>query len=439
MALDRDEFDPPKPRRKRPRPEDGEGAPSGEELEGQSTFRPSPLGEPAPRNPKRARATVSKPSAEKPYVSYGGKFETPAKGPTLWERILFGRVSTGQLAQFCRQFASYLSAGVDFNRSLSSLQRQFTGTAFGPILGRVHLAIQRGSTLEEAMAKEPQAFGPMFLNMIKVAETRGGVPETLRMLAQHYESRQRLIRQARSAMIYPVIVLGIASVVVALVTIFLLPKFAAILKDIAGNIPLPLASRVLMAISSFVGVIGWWLIPVVMIATPILLVRAYKRSAGKSLMDRIALRLPIFGKLCRMLDTTRFARTLSVLLDAGVDIGSSIDLTADVLRMSPIKSAVRASRQEIVSGSELSTTLARSKQFTPDVIAVINSGEETGKLPEALVHLADDYDEQVEVMVASLGHLIQPIMMVLLGGIVFFIILAVYMPIIQLITSLASP
>jgi type IV pilus assembly protein PilC len=439
MTLEPDEFEPPKPRRRRPRPDGGESAPSGQEDEGYSTFRPSPVGEPVPRNPKRARAPVSKPAREKPYVSYGGRFETPAAGPTLWERILFGRVSTGQLAQFCRQFASYLGAGVDFNRSLSSLQRQFTGTAFGPILGRVQVAIQRGSTLEEAMAKEPQAFGPMFLNMIKVAETRGGVPETLRMLAQHYESRQRLIRQARSAMIYPVIVLAIASIVVALVTIFLLPKFAAILKDIAGNIQLPVASRILMAISSFVGVIGWWLIPVVMIATPILLLRAYKTSAGKSLMDRIALRLPVFGKLCRMLDTTRFARTLSVLLNAGVDIGSSIDLTADVLRMSPIRTAVRASRREIVSGSELSATLARTKQFTPDVIAVITSGEETGRLPEALVHLADDYDEQVEVMVASLGHLVQPIMMVLLGGIVLFIILAVYMPIIQLITSLASP
>jgi type IV pilus assembly protein PilC len=136
---------------------------------------------------------------------------------------------------------------------------------------------------------------------------------------------------------------------------------------------------------------------------------------------------------------TRFARTLSVLLDAGVDIGSSIDLTADVMRMTPIRNAVRDSREEIMAGKELSTTLDRSRQFTPDVIAVIASGEETGKLPEALVHLADDYDEQVEVMVASLSHLVQPIMMVVLGGIIFFIILAVFLPIVQMITSLASP
>ncbi len=176
-----------------------------------------------------------------------------------------------------------------------------------------------------------------------------------------------------------------------------------------------------------------------MVATPFLLVRAYKTTAGKAMMDRIALRLPVLGKLCRMLDMTRFARTLSVLLDAGVDIGSSIDLTADVMRMTPIRNAVRDSREKIMAGSELSKTLDRTRQFTPDVIAVITSGEETGKLPEALVHLADDYDEQVEVMVASLSHLIQPIMMVVLGGIVFFIILAVFMPIIQMISTLAQP
>jgi type II secretory pathway component PulF len=303
----------------------------------------------------------------------------------------------------------------------------------------VHDRVRRGTTLEEALAKEPQAFDSLFLSMIKVAEARGGVPETLRMLGAHYEARQRLIRTARSAMIYPVIVLVIATGVTALITIFLLPRFAALLRDIAGNMPLPLASRILMGISQFVQTIGWWLIPLVLVSTPVLLVYFYKTPLGRQIMDRIALRIPVFGKLCRMLDTARFARTLSVLLDAGVDVGSSIDLTADVLRMSPIRRAVRAARLDIMAGRELSTTLDRSRQFTPDVIAVISSGEETGKLPESLIHLADDYDEQVSVMVASLGHLVQPFLMILLGLIVLFIILAVIMPIIQLITNLAAP
>jgi type II secretory pathway component PulF len=354
------------------------------------------------------------------------------------ERILFGRVSSGQLAQFCRQFAAYLNAGVDFTRALSSLEQQFSGTALGPIVGRLQLSIRRGSTLEEAMAREPQAFGPMFRSMIKVAEARGGVPETLRMLGQHYENRQRLIRQVRSAMIYPVIVLVAAGGVIALITIKLLPMFASLLRDISRNSQLPFASRALLAFSHFVEVIGWWLIPVILIGTPFLLFRLYKTQKGKQILDRLILLTPVFGLLCRKLDTTRFARTLSVLLDAGVDVGSSIDLTADVLMMSPIQKAVRSSREQIIAGKELSVTLAKAKQFGPDVIAVIASGEETGKLPESLNHLADDYEEQVSTMVANLGHLIQPLLIIILGGIVLFIILAVLLPYIQVLTSLSG-
>ena len=176
-----------------------------------------------------------------------------------------------------------------------------------------------------------------------------------------------------------------------------------------------------------------------MVATPFALVRAYKTSAGKSIMDRIALRLPVFGKLCRMLDTTRFARTLSVLLDAGVDIGSSIDLTADVLRMTPDPKR----RALVARGDHRGQGAEHDARPHQAVHARRHRGDQfRGRNRQAargLVHLADDYDEQVSVMVASLGHLVQPLMIVLLGGIVLFIILAVFMPIIQMITTLAAP
>ena len=231
MSRDPEDSEPPNPRRHRPAPDrfvQAEARRSGPEY---STFRPNPVGSAEERGKSSSGQTSRVERGQLRIERHGGGFEAPAGGPTWWERILFGRVSTGQLAQFCRQFATYLSAGVDFIRALSSLERQFTGTALGPILARIQVAIRRGSTLQEAMASEPQAFGPMFLNMIKVAEAHGGVPETLRMLAHHFEARQRLIRQARSAMIYPVIVLTVASAVVALITIFLIPMFANILTD----------------------------------------------------------------------------------------------------------------------------------------------------------------------------------------------------------------
>jgi type II secretory pathway component PulF len=395
-----------------------------------STFRPNPVGSealPRARAAKRSIKTDGEP-----------KVEVVAKGPNWMERILFGRVSSGQLCQFCRQFGAYLNAGVDLNRALSSLGKQFHGSALGPIISRIQSKVRSGSTLEEAMSAEPRAFGPMFINMIKVAESRGGVPETLKMLAQHYESRQRLIRQARSAMIYPVIVIVMASAVIALITIVLLPMFASMLADISRKSELPWPSQVLMGFSHFVQSYGWWLMPVIMIATPFVLLNLYKTPSGKAIMDRMVLMSPVFGALCRKIDTTRFARTLSVLLNAGVDIGHSIDLTADVLAMSPIRSGVRSCREKVMHGGELSVALDGTHQFTPDVIAVVSSGEETGKLPESLAHLADDYEEQVSMTVANLGHLVQPLLVIILGLIVGFIILAVFLPYIQMLTSLSG-
>ena len=211
------------------------------------------------------------------------------------------------------------------------------------------------------------------------------MPETLKMLAHHYEARQNLIRQARSAMIYPIAVLVIASAVVALLSIWLLPMFTSLLRDIAGpNADLPLPSRVLMAFSGFVQSLGWWLIPLCMVGLPILLFQFYRTRPGKALLDRLILYVPVFGKLLRKIDTTRFARTLATLLGAGVDVGTSIDLTADVMQLDPMREAVRNAKSAVMDGSMLSESLDASRRFGPDVIAVIESGEETGKVPEAL-------------------------------------------------------
>ncbi|MFO0911075.1 MAG: type II secretion system F family protein [Isosphaeraceae bacterium] len=145
----------------------------------------------------------------------------PGEGPSFWERIVYGSIGSGQLSTFCRQLAAYLNAGVAYQQALASLQLQFSRTALGPVIGRLQQAVKRGDDLSSAVAREPQAFDPLFLSMIRVAEERGGIPETLRLLARHYEARLRLLRQARSAMIYPIAVLLVASLVVALLTIWL--------------------------------------------------------------------------------------------------------------------------------------------------------------------------------------------------------------------------
>lgn len=360
-------------------------------------------------------------------------------GPKMIERIVFGRVSSQHLASFCRQFAAYSDAGVDLVKSLQALQTQFARTALGPILGRIILGVRQGDALSDAMGREPEAFDRLFLSMIRVAEARGGIPETMRMLADQYDARVRLIRQARSAMIYPVIVLIVAAGVVALMTVWIIPLLAGLLAEMAnkgGGLPLP--SRVLMAFSRFVKAAGWWLMPLAAVAAIVGPILLYRNRAGKSAMDELALYVPVLGRLLRLVETTRFTRTLATLLDAGVDMGSSLDLTADVMRLAPYRRAVEGAKSEVLDGAELSEPLAASRRFDADVVAVVNSGEETGRLPESLEKLADDYEERVELMVKNLGSLVQPIIMIFLGLIVLFIILAVVLPYISLAMSIAG-
>jgi type II secretory pathway component PulF len=276
--------------------------------------------------------------------------------------------------------------------------------------------------------------------MVAVAEARGGMPETLRKLGDHYEARQRLIRQARGALIYPAIVLMLVVIVGGLLTIVVLPSLVGILEDMVGQggAELPLPTRMLIALSHFIAAMGWWLLPLLFFGGIFGLWRLYKTRGGKAMLDHVSLYIPVFGLLMRKIDTTRFARTLSSLLSAGVDYGESLDLTADVLHLTPFQNAVRNSREAVMEGFALSEALDEAKRFTPDVIAIVETGEETGQLPETLDGLADDYEDQVNHMVRNLGQLIQPIIVIGLGGVVLFIVLAFVMAYVSVITKLAG-
>ena len=366
--------------------------------------------------------------------------EVTTGGPTWAERIVFGSVSSGHLATFCGQFGTYQDAGVDLLRSLDGLKRQFSRTALGPVIGRMETSVRGGDTLTETMEREPQAFDRLCLAMIRVAEARGGIPETLRLLAKHYEARQRMIRQARSALIYPTIVLFIASLVMLLLTIFILPKFAEMLSDLTrgGKAELPLPSKVLMAISGFMTSHGWWMVPSGAIAMIVIGLKWYQTDRGREVLDGLSMYIPVLGNIRRKIETGRFARTLGALLNAGVDIGSSLKLTGRVLALPAYRRAVEGTRTLVMDGAELAEALSESGRFGLDVVAVVESGEESGRMPEALDKIADDYEEQVEYMVKNLGQLIQPFLMVAMGCVVVFIILAVMLPYIQVLTSLSA-
>ena len=389
--------------------------------EGQETFQPS--------TKSSTGSTKSRRSTDNPKPVFGG--------PNWLERVAFGTVSSGHLATFCGQFARYQDAGVDLLRSMSSLQKQFARTALGPVIARLETAVRGGESLVAAMAREPQAFDNLCLSMMRVAEARGGEPETLRSLSRHYEARQRMIRQARSALIYPSIVLVIALAVVLLITIFVIPKMVEFIADSmrGKEVVLPWPTQVLMSISKFMTGQGWWLVPLACVAAVVGALWSYRTGPGKVILDGLSLYVPILGKIRKKIETTRFARTLGVLLDAGVDVGTSLELTSGVLSLSSFRRAIRGVKTEVMEGAEMSEALEATRCFPSDVIAIVGSGEETGKLPESLSKVADDYEEQVEYMIKNLGNLIQPLLMVGLGGIVLFIVLGVIMAYLQMLNS----
>ncbi len=424
---------PPRRTRRGPQP-----LPSSDVDDTQSTFRPTPGPTPG-SSPRRSRIPEDERNPIDASEMPRSRRAAPSGRASWMERIVFGSVRSTDLATFCRQLAGYLDAGVDLLRALGALEKQFRATALGPVIARLQTSIRRGDSVSEAMNREPRTFDRMMRSMMQVAEARGGMPEVLKQLSRNYENRVRLFRKARSAMIYPVSVILIAAGVGWLLTVFVLPQFVEILQDMTrGRVDLPAPTRALVALSNFMQGVGWWLVPVLAVAVVFGAIRAYRTSTGKELMDRLALRLPVLGSLMRTLDTTRFARTLSTLLEAGVDYDTSLRLTSEVLHAAPIRRSVDRARAEVMAGTELSEVLDRTHQFNVDVIQVLSSGEETGKLPEALEHLADDYEEQAERMVSNLGQLVQPILTIGIGGIVFFIVVAFVMAYISVITNLAS-
>jgi type IV pilus assembly protein PilC len=370
-------------------------------------------------------------------------FPEPAAtiGAAKWYQWkVFGRIGTTHLVNFCRQFANYLDAGVNLNRALESLRRQYDRTALGPVIGRLQLAVRRGEALTDAMSREPAAFDSFFLSMMRVAEVRGAVPEMLRMLSIQINARARLTSQAKSALIYPAFVVFLSICVATLLTILILPSLVSVMQDLvrSKHIELPWPTLLLMDFSGFIVRVGWWAIPLGLFGSAAALVGMYKTPLGKAMLDEVVYLLPVIGPLTRWIDTTRFSRTLAALLEAGVDISSSLILTADTLLLIPIRRAVLRAREGILEGETLSASVGVSNRFPQDLIAIMSSAEETGRLPEMLMMVADEYEEKVDFRVRNLGSILQPVVILIVGGMVGFIAIAFLMGYTAIITDLGQ-
>jgi type IV pilus assembly protein PilC len=337
------------------------------------------------------------------------------------------------LAIFTRQFSVMIDAGLPLVQCLDILGKQEPHKSFAETILAVRSDVEAGAALADAMKKHPKAFDALYSNMIAAGEAGGILDTILKRLAVYIEKSVKLKGQVKSAMIYPIAVIIIAAVVVAAILWKVIPTFAALFAGLGAELPLP--TRVVIAMSN--GLVSYG--PIIIAALALAgwgFKRYYETPAGRHQIDGISLKLPILGLILRKIAVARFCRTLSTLLSSGVPILDGLDITARTAGNAIIEEAIQTTRASIERGETVSGPLRETNVFPSMVVQMINVGETTGALDAMLSKIADFYEEEVDTAVAGLLTLMEPIMIAVLGGVVGGIVIAMYMPIFDLISKL---
>ena len=343
--------------------------------------------------------------------------------------------SAKDLAVFTRQFSVMIGAGLPLVQCLEILGTQAEDKNFGAVILATRSDVESGASLADAMEKHPKTFDSLFTNMIAAGEAGGILDAILKRLATYIEKAVKLKGQVKSAMIYPVAIIVIAGVVVGLILWKVIPTFATLFAGLGADLPLP--TRIVIGLSNALVRYGAFLIAG-MVALSFGLKSYYATPAGRRVVDGVVLKLPVLGLLMRKIAVARFCRTLSTLLGSGVSILEALDITAKTAGNAIIEDAIYVTRKSIEGGETIAAPLKQTAVFPPMVVQMISVGEATGALDTMLGKIADFYEEEVDVAVAGLLTLLEPIMIAGLGGVVGGIVIAMYMPIFALISNLTG-
>jgi type IV pilus assembly protein PilC len=334
------------------------------------------------------------------------------------------------LAVFTRQFSVMIDAGLPLVQCLEILALQQEHKNFQKILLQVRQDVEAGSTLADAMRRHPKAFDNLYVNMIAAGEAGGILDTILQRLAQYIEKSVKLNSQVKSAMIYPVAVISIACIVVAVILWKVIPVFAALFKGLGAELPLP--TVIVIALSNFIADF-WWLIAIVSVAFVTFIMKYHATYKGKRVLDGLLLKLPVLGMLLRKIAVARFCRTLATLTASGVPILDGLQITARTAGNSIIEDAIMATRKSVEEGKTISEPLGDTDVFPPMVVQMIAVGEQTGALDTMLSKIADFYEDEVDIAVAGLMKLLEPVLIAFLGVAIGGIVIAMYMPMFSLI------
>jgi len=354
------------------------------------------------------------------------------KGIVLFQRK---KIKSKLLMLFTRQLATLIDSGLPLLRSLNVLANQERDKVLKRTINKVADSVQSGSTFSDALALHPHVFNDLYINMVKAGEVGGVLELVLNRLAEFQEKATKIKNKVVSAMVYPIIVMTMAVGIMCFLMVFIVPKFETIFHDLLGNKPLPPVTTFVINVSGFMKNHG-----LVLLAAVVAVVFLYKfigrTRAGRLAIDSFKLRMPLFGNLNRKTAISRFARTLGTLVTSGVPILQALNITRETAGNAAIARAISQVHDSVKEGESIVQPLEASRAFPPMVVSMIDVGEETGKLPEMLLKVADVYDDEVDNAVAALTSMLEPIMIVFLAVIVGTIVLALFTPLISIITGL---
>ncbi len=347
--------------------------------------------------------------------------------------FLFRGISTSELAVTTRQFSTLISAGLPLEASLVALSEQTDDPRLKQVLTQVKDRISEGSSLTNALKEHKNIFSDLYINMVKAGEASGTLDIVLLRLADFLEKQAALYSRIKSALIYPLFMFLIGSGVLFFMMTYVIPKIARIFEE-SGK-ALPLITVILIEISTFLSE-NPLIILFILTGIAFMLYRFSKTRRGKAIIDRLVLRLPIFGKIARMVIISRFTRTLGTLLGSGIPLLEALEISEAILGNSVYIEKLRSIRENVREGTSLARPLRESGIFPPLMTRMITVGEQTGELEEMLVKVADIYDMQIETSVSTLTSLLEPIMILVMGVVVGFIVFAILLPIFDLTSTI---
>jgi type IV pilus assembly protein PilC len=343
-----------------------------------------------------------------------------------------GSIKMRDIVIFTRQFSTMINAGLPLVQALDILAKQTENKTLAEVTRAVVFDVESGHTVADALAKHPNAFSDLYVNMVAAGEA-GGILDTILMrLATFMEKNDALIRKVKGAMIYPGVIMSVAVIAICVLLIFVIPVFESMFGSVGLALPLP--TRIVIGLSRFLK--GYWyLIGGGIAGTFFMVKRYYATPNGKLQIDKAMLKVPVLGDVLRKSAVSRFTRTLGTLISSGVSILDGLEITAKTAGNRVIQDAIMASRASIAGGDTIAAPLQKSAVFPPMVISMIAVGEQTGGLDEMLSKIADFYDEEVDAAVSGLLSLLEPIMIVFLGVVVGGMVVAMYLPIFDMINA----